>query len=222
MTLFEKISNNIASGIAKKLEMDKDKQAVIAYGAYALLDILTTIGMVMIFGALLGVFFEALVVLFSSALLRKTSGGAHATTTARCVFIGTLTSVGFALIINSLSFYLNIPIIILYLIFTFLISYFIIRKLAPKDSPNKRIVKEAKIKELKAKSIRTLYIYTAICLVMLIIAFYKRTTVFLPYISLICTGHLWQSFTLTSLGYKFSYILETPFRYIKLTGGENK
>jgi len=219
--LFEQISNNIALNIAKALGMDKDRQEVIAYGAYILLDTLLSIGMVMLFGAIFGVFYQALVVSFAAALFRKTSGGAHATTPVRCATIFAIVSVVLALIIENLEIWFNNPIIIIYLIITFVISYLIVLKLAPKDSPNKPIVKEAKIKELKAKSFRTLYIYVIICLVILAFGYYTRATNLLPYIPLICTGYLWQAFTLTSFGHTAISIMELPFRYIKLTGGEN-
>lgn len=219
--LFEKISNNIASSIAKALGMDKDRKEVIAYGAYILLDTVLALVMVMLFGAIFNVFYQALVVSFAAALFRKTSGGAHATTPFRCASIGTIVAVGFALIIEYLKPWFNNPIIIIYLIITFVISYLIVLKLAPKDSPNKPIVKIAKIKELKAKSFRTLYIYVIICLVILAFGYYTRATNLLPYIALICTGYLWQAFTLTSLGHTTISIMELPFRYIKLTGGEN-
>lgn len=218
--LFEKLSNNIASNIAKALDMDKNKQEIIAYGAYILLDTLLSIGMVMFFGAIFGVFFQALVISFASALFRKTSGGAHATTPVRCASIGAMVSVGFALIIENSKIWFNTPLIIAYLIITFVISYFIVLKLAPKDSPNKPIVKEAKIKELKAKSVRTLCIYAIICLAILAYDYYIGTTVLLPYIAMICTGYMWQAFTLTSLGHTTINKMELPFRYINLIGGE--
>lgn len=223
MMLFEKISNDIASKISGTLKADENKKAVIAYGAYILLDTILAIGMVMVFGAIFGVFFQALVFSFSSALLRKTSGGAHATTPMRCAVIGALFAVVFSLIIGSLKAFISLPFIIAYLIGTFVISYYIMIKLAPKDSPNKRIVKETKIKELKFKSIRTLCIYLIICLIILAFYYYNKMPNLLPYIALICTGYLWQSFTLTSLGHSTTYVIESPFRYINyLKGGEYK
>jgi accessory gene regulator B len=214
MLLFEKISNDIASKITGTMKSDTVNKEVIAYGAYILLDTILAIGMVMILGALCGVLFQALVVSFASALLRKTSGGAHATTSLRCAIIGAVFSVGFALIIGSLKDFITIPISISYLVITFVISYYINIKLAPKDSPNKPIVKENKIKELKFKSIRTLCIYLVICLCILIFYYYSKVPTSLSYIALICTGYLWQSFTLTSLGHSLTYVLEAPFRYI--------
>lgn len=214
MMLFEKISNDIASKISVILNIEKNKQEVIAYGAYIMLDTLLALGMVMVFGAIFDVFFQALVVSFSSALLRKTSGGAHATTPMRCATLGTLVAVGFALLIESLKTFINMPIIIIYLIVTFVISYYILIKLAPKDSPNKPIVKETKIKELKFKSIKTLVIYVIICLFILLFNYYFKTTNSLSYIALISTGYLWQSFTLTSLGHSVTNAIESPFRYI--------
>mgnify|MGYP001077760613 CR=1 FL=1 len=214
MLLFEKISNNIAAKIVETRKIDGFHKEVVAYGAYILLDTLLAISFVMIFGALFGVFFQALIFSFSSALLRKTSGGAHATTSLRCAIIGAVFAVVFSLIIESLRPFINLPVVVIYLTVTFVISYYIMMKLAPKDSPNKRIVKEHKIKELKFKSIRTLCIYLIICLVLLLFYYYNKNPNLLSYIALICTGYLWQSFTLTSLGHSMTYVIEYPFRYI--------
>lgn len=222
MTFFEKVSNKISIEISETLKLDKNKTAIIAYGTYAVLDIVSSLAMVMIFGALFGVCFEALLFSFSSSLLRKTSGGAHATTSARCIFIGTMFSVGFAILIKSIAHFITGPLSITYIFISFIISFFIIRRLAPKDSPNKRIVKQEKIKELKYKSIRTLCVYTVICLVIFLFSIYKQNTNLLPYTVIICTGHLWQSLTLTSFGYNLTRVLELPFRYKKKQGGENK
>ena len=217
--VFEKLSNSIASYITQTLKYDKDKKEVIAYGAYILLDTVLSLSMVLIFGALLGVFIESLVVSFSAAILRKTSGGAHSTTPLRCASIGAVVAVGFALIIKSIKPLLGIWQTIMYFIVTFVVSFVIIKKLAPKDSPNKPIVKEEKIKELKAKSVRTLCIYGIICIAVLLINFNMRTTDYLYYTVLICTGYTWQAFTLTSIGHKTVEKMELPFRYINYIGG---
>ena len=95
MLLFEKISNKIAYNIAKATNMDKDHEEVIAYGAYIVLDTVLALGMVMLFGAIFGVFYQSLIVSFTSALFRKTSGG-YATTSIMCLLA--IVTVGFALI----------------------------------------------------------------------------------------------------------------------------
>ncbi len=222
MLLFEKVSNRVGSYIAESLHMDKDKQAVISYGAYLLLDAVLGIVMVMLLGAVFGVFFEALLFSCTTAFLRKYSGGAHSTTSFRCATIGGVVATLVALILKSSSRWLIAPHIMIYLIVTFSVSYFIILKLAPKDSPSKPIVKEEKIKLLKDKSIWTLHFYAIICLGILALTFYIKMPRSFEYIALICSGTLWQSFTLTSLGHKTIELMEAPFRYIKSTGGENQ
>ncbi len=220
MLLMEKLSNNIADGIAARIECDDNQREVIAYGAYVLFDMLLSIGMVMMFGALLGVFLPALVISFVSAMLRRSSGGAHAETSLRCAAIGTLISVGFAVVIERMSVHFCVHYISAYFMVAFLISYMILYKLAPVDSPNKRIVKEHKIRELKQNAIRLLVIYSVICVLAIIAGGLYNINVLLKYAALICTGFFWQSFTLTSLGHTVSNILEMPFGYKKLLGGE--
>lgn len=219
MLVFEKLSNDIGSGIADKLNLDKDKREIITYGAYIMLDVALCLFMVIVLGLAFNVFYEAMVFSFTTAILRKYSGGAHSTTSFRCATIGAAVAVGFALVINSLSPWLNTYLIYIFMSVAFLISYLIVLKLAPKDSPSKPIVKETKIRELKIKSIRTLHAYVIICLAMLAFGLYYKETLNIC-IALICSGALWQAFTLTSFGHSVFYYMEAPFRFIKTIGGE--
>lgn len=222
MLLFEKLSYNIGSGIADALHLDKNKKDVVTYGAYLMLDTLLGIFMVMLLGAICNLFFQTMIFSITTAILRKYSGGAHSTTSFRCATIGAVVPVCFAFIIENLNSWIQIPQIVIYMMLTFVYAYVMIIKLAPKDSPSKPIVKEDKIKLLKKKSIWTLHIYLFICLFLLIGSYYFKTFQMLKYMALICSGTLWQSFTLTSLGHSVVYIMEAPFRYIKLIGGENQ
>lgn len=219
MLAFERLSNNIGSSIAGKLNFNKEKQEIITYGAYILLDVTLCLFMVVVLGLIFNVFYEAMVFSLTTALLRKYSGGAHATTSFRCATIGAVVAVGFALIIKSLPFWLYTYYINIFMSVSFLISYLIILKYAPKDSPNKPIVKEEKIRELKIKSIWTLHIYVFVCLAMFAFGLYFKPKLNI-YIALVCSGTLWQAFTLTSLGHSVFYYMEWPFRLIKKIGGE--
>ncbi len=187
-----------------------------------MLDTILSIGMVIIFGIVFNVLIPALIISFASALLRKTSGGAHATTSFRCAAIGAFVAVGFAVLIEAFSKLFSLYNTAAYFISAFVVSYLIIIKLAPVDSPNKRIVKESKIQELKKKSVRTLSIYGIICSLLIIAGGFYGSGLFLKYSVLVSTGFLWQSFTLTSIGHVVSNALELPFGYIKLTGGEKE
>lgn len=220
MLTFEKISENIAESIAKTMDYDENKKQVLAYGAYVLLDTILAIVMVMLIGAIFGVFVESLIVSFASALLRKTSGGVHASTPIMCGLIGAVVAVSSAVLFKNMNIFLNIYFVITFFIISFLLSFFFILKLAPKDSPNKPITKESKIKELKAKSIKTLTIYGAICIIIIVLSFYLKKPNLLIYAGLINFGYLWQALTLTSFGHLFIKIIEMPIGYIKLSGGE--
>ena len=117
-----------------------------------------------------------------------------------CAIIGTIVAVGFALIIDNLKAFITLPSIVAYIIISFAISYVLTLKYAPKDSPNKPIDKDSKIIELKLKSIRMLHTYFIICIFILALSIYLNNQNLLPYIALICSGHLWQAITITSLG----------------------
>jgi accessory gene regulator B len=222
MLLFERIADKIADIIAHNLGEKQVRKEVIAYGAYILLDVILAISMVVLFGVVFGVLFQALLFSFTTAILRRISGGAHASTSFRCAIIGAIVSVGFSLLFISLDSYLHFWNVGIYLLITFALSYYIILMLAPKDSPNKPIVKEAKIKELKTKSLVVLFIYFVMCIFLLVISQIYDWPNVLQYIALICTGYMWQALTLTSLGHFIIKIFEVPFGYLKFSGGESK
>ena len=74
----EKLSNNIANKVALELSLDDDNREVIAYGTFALIQMLFSIILVFLFGLLFHVAFEALIISFTGSILRKYSGGVHA------------------------------------------------------------------------------------------------------------------------------------------------
>ena len=98
----EKLCNNIANKVALELSLDQDNKEVIAYGTFALIQTFFSIIFVFIFGLLFHVAFEALIISFTAAILRKYSGGVHASSPGNCTFIGTIVCVGQAVLISLL------------------------------------------------------------------------------------------------------------------------
>ncbi|NFK85237.1 accessory regulator AgrB, partial [Clostridium botulinum] len=162
----ETISNNIAKKIASELNLDNDKKEVIAYGTFALFQTIFSIFLIIIFGYLFNVQIEALMISFTISILRKSSGGVHATSPNNCAIIGTIICVGFAIIVVFLtSSLINLNIILFLGVIIFVWSYYIIYKLAPVDSKAKPIQKSKRVKKLKKSSIITLSVYLVIILI---------------------------------------------------------
>ncbi|GAB6169474.1 accessory gene regulator B family protein [Clostridium carnis] len=190
----ENISLKIANKLATELNLDNEKRDVINYGIFTAFQIFLSIFLAAIVGMIFNVLVETLIVSFTIAILRKYSGGAHASTSNRCIIVGTVISVGIPIIIKKVSS-LNILIIVVSIIFIF--SYYIIFKLAPVDSKAKPIKKEEKRIRLKRNSIVILSIYLLIVTINILLYILLRNNKFIVYSLCICGGVFWQVLTLT-------------------------
>ncbi|MBF8984044.1 accessory gene regulator B family protein [Lutibacter sp. B2] len=220
MYLIEKLSNRIAGEIASTLKLDKDHEEVLAYGAFNLIETLLSIILVLLFGLLFDVLLEASIISFTSAILRKYSGGAHATSPNRCAVIGVIVSVGPALIIGKINTYENM--IFISCILIFVLAYYIIYKYAPVDTLNKPIKKEERKRRFKKQSIILLSVYLITIIIVAIAYFKTKNITLLNSIASIQLGVLWQSITLTFLGHMIIHKLDESLRIlVSLGGGEN-
>lgn len=222
MFLIEKISNNLAYKIASTLNLDKDNQKIISYGAFSFLQTLWAILFVTIFGLIFGVLIEALIISFTASFLRKYSGGAHASSPNRCVMIGAIVFSLLGIIINKTSPLLTIKLAALTGFVCFIFSYYIVYKSAPVDSSAKPIVKEKTKQRLKKSSILTLH--SLIIMVTGLLGLYYKLGDKILLISAQCIsiGTAWQSLTLTPIGHSLMESMDTFFKNIvTFFGGEN-
>lgn len=211
----EKLCNKIANKIALELDFDNDKREVLAYGAFALLQMIISIALVLIFGLIFNVAVEALIISFAASILRKYSGGVHASSPSACMFIGTILCVGQALVIKFfLAPLINIKLLLILGTLIFIWSYYMLLRLAPVDSPNKPIKREEKRRRMKKGSITILFVYLIIVLINIIIFHYFGINKFLIYATCIYVGVLWQTFTLTKSGYFTILYVDTLFNHI--------
>ncbi|MBU3092416.1 accessory gene regulator B family protein [Clostridium sp. CF011] len=195
----EKLSDNIANKVALELSLDEDNREVIAYGTFALMQMFISIIIVFLFGLLFHVAFEALIISFTASILRKYSGGVHASSPGICTFIGTIVCVGEAVLISLLmSSVVNLKLIIIIGTLIFIWSYYIIYKLAPVDSASKPIVKEEKRKRMKKGSTILLSVYLIISVFIILLYINSGGINLLFYALCIYSGILWQAFTLTA------------------------
>ncbi|MCB2300105.1 accessory gene regulator ArgB-like protein [Clostridium tagluense] len=211
----EKLSNNIANKVALELSLDQDNREVIAYGTFALMQMFVSIIFVFLFGLLFHVAFEALIISFTAAVLRKYSGGVHASSPGNCTCIGTIVCVGQAVLISFLiSSVVNLKLIIILGVMTFIWAYYIIYKLAPVDSASKPIVKEEKRKRMKRGSIILLSVYLIIAVVFILLYLGSGESKLMLYDLCLYSGILWQGFTLTTLGHLLVGKVDTFLNHI--------
>jgi accessory gene regulator B len=202
MFSIEKLTNNIAENISSELKLDNDRKEIIAYGAFALLHMVLSIVLVIIFGWMFGVSIEALIVSFSGSILRKYSGGVHSNSPGICAATGTILAVGQALLISYMIAPLaNLNLIILLGLLTFAWAYYVIYKLAPVDSAAKPIKTLKKRERMKKGSMLILDAYLVIVILNIVLYSLIKEETFLVFSLCIYGGTVWQAFTLTRGGH---------------------
>jgi accessory gene regulator B len=83
----EHLANKISTKIATELSYSQEKRKVIEYGLIAVIQTLFTFTLTLIFGFTLGVFAESALICLAVSLLRKYSGGAHASSMMSCSIV---------------------------------------------------------------------------------------------------------------------------------------
>ncbi|EQB88605.1 accessory gene regulator B [Clostridium punense] len=211
----EKLCNKIAEKIAIELNFDRNKKEVIAYGMFALFQMILSIVLVALFGVLFNVLIKALIISFTVSILRKYSGGAHASSSISCIFLGTLICIGQAILVKFLGnqqVALNFMILSGAIIFAW--SYFIVYKFAPVDSPAKPIKNKDKRQRMRKGSIIILSAYVVIVIINLVMYYFIRNSIVINYCLSIYIGVLWQVLTITTYGNTFVTKLELLFNHI--------
>ncbi|MBB6713810.1 accessory gene regulator ArgB-like protein [Clostridium gasigenes] len=199
------LSKKVAFKIANELKLDNDNKEVISYGIFAIIQMFYNVLLVILFAAVFNVVIEALIASFTIAILRKSSGGAHASSAKICVVVGTFITVTIGLVakIN-----INVNSIMIIGVITFIWAYYIVFKLAPVDSAAKPIRTEKKRKRLKRSSIFILSIYLIIIGVSIMLYLYTKIDRLLIYSICILGGVIWQVLSLTKIGHEIVKIID--------------
>lgn len=209
----EKIVLKISNKLTEQLDLDNEKKLVVFYGLLALFQIIISFFFIILIGLILGVMFEALIFCLSVSILRKYSGGAHASSVEICTIFGVIACITFPMIIKYIYIYLyNLYFIVLLIIITFLLSFILIYKLAPVDSPNKPIKTNKKRKRMRKNSFSVLVIYLFISIVFLILG--KKYSVFFRCNLSLLFGIFWQVLTLTKFGKNILTLINIIFNRI--------
>ncbi|EQB3098785.1 accessory gene regulator ArgB-like protein [Clostridium botulinum] len=198
MFLIERLSNKIGNKIANNLELDKDTEEIIAYGAFSVLQTIWALLCVVILGAMWNVLVESVIIALTAAAYRKYSGGIHANTPNKCAFLGAIIFVGFAFIVKNINISVNLFFVLIGIL-TFIYSYYAIYKFVPVDTKAKPIENEDEILKLRRYSFFIISILFFIEALLLLFYFKYKNEMLIYYGKCIIAGVLWQSFTLTPL-----------------------
>lgn len=204
-----KICDECSQKIGQELNYDKNKIAVVNYGLFAFIQMLISILLVAIFGMIFGVLIESLIISFTISILRKYSGGAHASSPGKCAAMGVIVSVGMSVLINNIN--IKFEYVVLLGLIVFILSYYLVYKLAPVDSIAKPIKNRQKIKRLKRGSILILTFYFIIVIFNLLWYLKSGEIRVLIYSLCMYIGLLWQVFSLTQSGHKILSKIDALF-----------
>ena len=213
MEIVEGISEKVAVYIIKQGNLDEKKKAVLSYGVFNMIQPIISIFLTVIFGFIFNVLLEALIISISASLLRKSSGGAHASSAERCLVAGVLI---FTVIAGFTKFFLvNLSLLTLSVILVILsfFSVYIIVKYSPVDNSAKPI-KDKDVEKFRKKSIKILIVFLLISGVFLGASF--RWEFCINISSAIILGVFWQSLTLIRSGEIVLKMLDIFLRKLKI------
>ena len=214
MSLAEKIAIKICDDAKLFLNVDEDKEQIIIYGAISLLQTIFAILWVIIASLFLGVLYEALVFSITASILRKYSGGVHASSPSRCIIIGTATAVMAGISIDKIFFKFNMITVILVFITIMGFAFIIVAKNAPVDSIKKPITNIEMKKQFKKKSIIALFVFLFAIAILFLLSVRSSGVYYIRAIESIGLGVLWQSITLTKNGISLVNKIDFALKYI--------
>lgn len=219
MSKIQSMCEIITVQMEKELDLDANQKAVIQYGLFAMIHTTLAIVLSVILGILFGVLIPTLIICIVVIVLRKYSGGAHASNPEECMFIGILVAVGGSVVLVQVDW--QISNILIIGITTFIWAFYKVHQLAPVDSKAKPIKTKERRLMLKKKSYLVLSIYVIIVLGMLIGYLQTHNQKYLVYIASIYVGAIWQIFTLTTIGHLFIQKIDILFNKLTHYKGGN-
>lgn len=214
MSLIERMSVKIGRNAKVFLNVDEDKEQIIVYGAINLLQTIFAILWVIIAGLFFGVLYEALLFSITVSILRKYSGGAHASSPSHCIIIGTILAVASGIFIDKIFFKIDMLTAILISTACIIFAFIIVAKNAPVDSIKKPITNIELKKQFKKKSIIVLFIFSLIITILYVLSTKYLELYYIKFIESIIVGVLWQTITLTKSGTSFLNKVDFVLKYV--------
>lgn len=211
MSFIEKMSMYIGHKMAVILEKDDEFEEVMVYGAIIFFQTIYANLIIWLFGLICGVFFEALIISFVIALLRKYSGGVHASTANRCAILGGVICSFLGLIIKYI-IYKSLIFTVIFGAIVFIFVYYAVYNLAPVESLQKPINNKEMRVRLKKTSLNIVKVFFIICIVLIFYNYNKNIEFLNTLINCIFMGLFFQGLSLTKGAHKFLLIVDNLFQ----------
>jgi len=200
MYLIERVSKQIASSTAKALNLDKDREEVIAYGALNFLHTMMTTVLLVLFGLIFGLLLEVLLIALTSAAIRKYSGGMHASSPNHCAVISLLLFGGLSLAVKYIPLFTYPVAVLIYQAVILTTALVLFSILCPVDSPNKRITNPERRRKLRRTSIVMVLLFQVLTVPLWIWNIKTGADTALRLIACTSTGLAWQVLSITFIG----------------------
>lgn len=205
------LANKIAAILAEKLGYDEERQAVMAYGLGASIQMIQLFLIALVFGLVFDCLIEAMIIFWGVGLMRRTTGGEHCKTYIACILTSSLS-------IGLLSFvcrylipgYLPIRVYIIFgLVPAFACFGLIAYKRVPHAATNKPINNPEKIARLRKQCFITLLVYLVLAALLLVLDWNDKRNIssFCALLAVLW----WQSFTLTSMSSRLTHSIDRLF-----------
>ncbi|SKC83237.1 accessory gene regulator ArgB-like protein [Maledivibacter halophilus] len=190
----EESIDKIINYFKNNVEIDEDQEAILTYSMHLVFSGILSIGFALLAGLLLGIVPYVLTILITNVIFRTFSGGAHSEGMVSCATYGAVIMSILGMIVKFTYLDKNLLAIILFFILIF--AFWSINKYAPADTPGKPITTKVKRDKLRKLSFSALFIW---CLIGIL--WYTGFVKGYKLIYSSALGLLWQSFSLTNLGY---------------------
>lgn len=214
MSLTEKMAAKVSNNVKLLLNVNEEQEQIIIYGAICLFQITFAILWVMIVGLFFGVFYESLIFTIAVSIFRKYSGGAHASSSNRCIIIGTTLAVTAGILVDKMLYTLNSSDALIISMAFMIFAFIIVLKNAPVDSIKKPITNIEAREQFKRKSIFVIFIFSFIIIILFILSQRFSESYYIKLIECISLGILWQTITLTKSGISFLNKVDFVLKYI--------
>lgn len=205
------LANRLAAMLAANLGYDEERQAVIAYGLGAAIQMLELMIIALIFGVVFDCLIETMILFWGVGLMRRATGGAHCQTYMGCILTSSLS---FCLIGFLCRYYIpGWPApgwhVLLGIIPAFACFAWIAWKRVPKASANKPIDNPQKRARLRRQCLITALIYLAAAILLLLLQWNDKRNVSAFWSLIIVIW--WQSFMLTNCAERFTRFMDRLF-----------
>ncbi|MDK2800170.1 MAG: accessory regulator [Clostridiales bacterium] len=203
---------SLTSVFVTQLDLDQEKEQVVTYALQLIISTITAYVLIIVFAYLLGILHIVLPMAIAHSVLRVCAGGAHGSTSTHCFIMGVLIFNTLGAIVKTILPLYNSTTLYVSSLLIFIFAIIIVRKFAPADVPDKPIATQAQREKLRKISLWVIVIWYAVIKLLLIITG-DRYAIFV-----ISTGWgiLWQCFTLTKAGFKFTEVIDKLLIAVKV------